>query len=189
MERLEEFDALAAFDGADVFPDVDRAIERAEDDLLRTQAQINFTELALPEVSLFAGFAPADIRAITAYMKRKTFDPGAVVFREGDAGDEVLIVTKGTASAYLQAPGGANIRLATFAPGTVFGELAILDRGPRSASVIADGELVCYGLSSTDYALLAEKSPPAAIQFMAAIGRELSGRLRTANRTIHQLEM
>jgi CRP-like cAMP-binding protein len=71
----------------------------------------------------------------------------------------------------------------------VFGELAILDRGPRSASVIADGELVCYGLSSTDYALLAEKSPPAAIQFMAAIGRELSGRLRTANRTIHQLEM
>jgi CRP-like cAMP-binding protein len=127
--------------------------------------------------------------AITAYMKRKTFDPGAVVFREGDAGNEVLIVTKGTASAYLQTPGGANIRLATFAPGTVFGELAILDRGPRSASVIADGELVCYGLSSTDYALLAEKSPPAAIQFMAAIGRELSGRLRTANRTIHQLEM
>jgi MFS superfamily sulfate permease-like transporter len=188
MERLEEFGALTAFVGADVFPDVDRAIEHAEDDLLRTQAQINFAEVALPEVSLFAGFAPEDIRTITAYMKRKTFDQGAVVFREGDAGDEVLIVTKGNASAYLQIPGGANIRLATFAPGTVFGELAILDRGPRSASVIADGELVCYGLSRTDYALLAEKSPPAAIQLMAAIGRELSGRLRTANRTIHQLE-
>jgi sulfate permease, SulP family len=188
MERLEEFGALTAFVGADVFPDVDRAIEHAEDDLLRTQAQINFAEVALPEVSLFAGFAPEDIRTITAYMKRRTFDQGTVVFREGDAGDEVLIVTKGNASAYLQIPGGANIRLATFAPGTVFGELAILDRGPRSASVIADGELVCYGLSRTDYALLAEKSPPAAIQLMAAIGRELSGRLRTANRTIHQLE-
>jgi SulP family sulfate permease len=83
---------------------------------------------------------------------------------------------------------GANIRLATFAPGTVFGELAILDRGPRAASVIADGELVCYGMSRADYAALAQKSPDAAIQFMAAIGRELSGRLRTANRTIHQLE-
>jgi MFS superfamily sulfate permease-like transporter len=188
MERLEEFGALTAFVGADVFPDVDRAIEHAEDDLLRTQAQINFAEVALPEVSLFAGFAPEDIRTIMAYMKRRTFDQGAVVFREGDAGDEVLIVTKGNASAYLQIPGGANIRLATFAPGTVFGELAILDRGPRSASVIADGDLVCYGLSRTDYALLAEKSPPAAIQLMAAIGRELSGRLRTANRTIHQLE-
>jgi sulfate permease, SulP family len=189
MARLEEFGALTAFVGADVFPDVDRAIEHAEDGLLRTQAQMSFAEVALPEVSLFAGFAPEDIRTLTAYMKRKTFDQGAVVFHEGDVGDEVLIVTKGTASAYLQIPGGANIRLATFAPGTVFGELAILDRGPRSASVIADGELVCYGLSRTDYALLAEKSPPAAIQLMAAIGRELSGRLRTANRTIHQLEV
>ena len=70
----------------------------------------------------------------------------------------------------------------------MFGELAILDAGPRSASVVADGDLVCYALSRANYALLAEKSPPAAIQFMAAIGRELSGRLRTANRTIHELE-
>jgi sulfate permease, SulP family len=189
MERLQEFGVLAAFDQAVVFPDVDRAIERAEDDLLRTQVQINFAELGLPEVQLFAGFAAADITAITAYAKRRTFDRGAVVFREGDAGDEVLIVTKGAASAYLQIPGGANIRLATFAPGTMFGELAILDWGPRSASVIADTELVCYGLSRTDYALLAEKSPSAAIQFLAAIGRELSGRLGMANRTIHQLEI
>ena len=80
------------------------------------------------------------------------------------------------------------MRLATFAPGTVFGELAILDGGPRSASVIADGDFVCYSLSKTDYAALAEKSPQAAIRFMAAIGRELSERLRSANRTIHQLE-
>jgi len=43
-------------------------------------------------------------------------------------------------------------------------------------------------LSTADYAALAEKSPAAAIRFLTAIGRELSGRLRTANRTIHQLE-
>jgi len=48
--------------------------------------------------------------------------------------------------------------------------------------------LVCYSMSRADYRTLAETSPSAAIQFMAAIGRELSGRLRTANRTIHQLE-
>ena len=97
-------------------------------------------------------------------------------------------MTRGTASAYLQVSSGANIRLATFAPGTVFGELAILDQKPRAATVIADVELVCYSMSRADYRTLAETSPSAAIQFMAAIGRELSGRLRTANRTIHQLE-
>ena len=188
MARLEEFGALAVFDRAEIFPDIDRAIERAEDELLGAQAQENLAEISLPAIGLFAGFDAADIAAIAAYMKRKTYAQGDVVFREGDPGDEVLIVTKGTASAYLQLPNGANIRLATFAPGTVFGELAILDQGRRSASVFADGELVCHALSTADYAALAEKSPAAAIRFLTAIGRELSGRLRTANRTIHQLE-
>jgi sulfate permease, SulP family len=188
MERLEEFDAVAPLSRADIFPDLDRAIERAEDDLLHTKAQAHLAEVTLPHVALFAGCEPSAIDAIAAFMTRKVYDPGSVVFREGDQGDEVLIVTKGTASAYLQLPNSANIRLATFAPGTVFGELAILDQGPRAASVIADDELICYSMSRAQYAALAEKSSSAAIQFMAAIGRELSGRLRTANRTIHQLE-
>ena len=179
----------ASFDGADIFPDVDRAIERAEDDLLRAQAPASTAEITLPQVALFAEIAPAIVDTIAGGHEAQDLQPpSTIVFREGEPGDEVLIVTNGIASAYLHLPDGANIRLATFAPGTVFGELAILDRGPRAASVIADGELVCYSMSRADYAAFAEKSPAAAIQFMAAIGRELSGRLRTANRTIHQLE-
>jgi sulfate permease, SulP family len=187
-ERLEEFGALSAFGDSDVFPDVDRAIEHAEDDLLQAWEQPGTAELTLADVAFFAGFEPAQVAAATALMTRKAYEPGAVLFHEGDAGDEVLIATRGTASAYLQVSSGANIRLATFAPGTVFGELAILDQKPRAATVIADVELVCYSMSRADYRTLAETSPSAAIQFMAAIGRELSGRLRTANRTIHQLE-
>ena len=70
----------------------------------------------------------------------------------------------------------------------MFGELAILDQKPRSASVFADSELVCYALTKAAYAALAEKAPSAANRLIAAIGRELSGRLRSANSTIHQLE-
>ncbi len=188
IERLEEFDGVATIGRDDIYPDVDRAIERAEDDLLKARSPLRAAEIPLPEVPLFAGFGTADIKAITVHMQRKQFDKGAVVFREGDAGDDVLIVTKGSASAYLQLPNGANVRLATFAPGTVFGELAVLDRGPRSATVIADGEFVCYSLSRANYTALASQAPQTAIQFLTAIGRELSGRLRSANRTIHQLE-
>jgi MFS superfamily sulfate permease-like transporter len=188
VERLDEFGALAKFDDSSVFPDVDRAIEHAEDDLLETWEQPGASELVLADVAFFAGFEPAQIAAVIALMTRKTYQPGATLFHEGDAGDEVLIATHGTASAYLHLPSGANIRLATFAPGTMFGELAILDQKPRAATVIADVELVCYSMSRAAFHTLAENSPAAAIQFMAAIGRELSGRLRTANRTIHQLE-
>jgi len=81
-----------------------------------------------------------------------------------------------------------NIRLVTFAPGTVFGELAVLDKGPRSASIFADEDVVAYSLSETDFAALREREPAVAIKILAGLGRELSGRLRRANRTIHQLE-
>jgi CRP-like cAMP-binding protein len=110
-----------------------------------------------------------------------------VVFGEGTPGDELLVVNQGSASAYLQLPHG-NIRLATFEPGTMFGELALLDSGPRSATVMAENELVCLALSTTDFATMAGKFPSIAIRLLAAIGSELSGRLRSANRTIHQLE-
>lgn len=189
VERLGEFGALTSFDRTEIFPDVDRAIERAEDDLLRTRSHDAGSELAAADIGLFAGYPQADIKAIAAQMKRKSYAAGAMIFHEGEPSDETLIVLKGTASAYLERANAASIRLATFSPGTVFGELALLDHGPRSASVVADSDLVCYALSRADYAALAEKSPSAAILFMAAIGRELSGRLRTANRTIHQLEV
>jgi SulP family sulfate permease len=92
-----------------------------------------------------------------------------------------------SASAYLQLP-NTNIRLATFATGTMFGELALLDAGARSATVVADADLVCYTLTTSDFAAMAAKFPGVAVRLLAAIGRELSGRLRTANRTIHHLE-
>jgi CRP-like cAMP-binding protein len=83
---------------------------------------------------------------------------------------------------------GRTIRLATFAPGTVFGELALLDPGPRSASVEADQELVCYVLTEKAFEQLRQEHPEAAITLVTNLGRELSRRLRQANRTIYQLE-
>ena len=96
----------------DPFPDVDRAIERAEDDLLRAREPASAGEIALSEAAVFAGFEPRQLSAVTALMMRQTYTEGSVVFREGDPGDEVMIVTQGTASAYLQLQNGANIRLA-----------------------------------------------------------------------------
>jgi MFS superfamily sulfate permease-like transporter/CRP-like cAMP-binding protein len=188
MERMEEFGALTGFGRGERFPDVDRAMAQAEDELLRVEGHMGAAATELDDVGLFAGFARQDLQAIRSFMTRKAYVRGAVVFREGDPGDEVLVVTQGSASAYLHLPDGANIRLATFSPGTVFGELAILDRQARSATVIADEDLVCYALTTADYAELADKQPSIAIRLIAAIGRELSGRLRSANRTIHQLE-
>ena len=187
MERLESFGVLSSIGDANIVPDVDRGIQRAEDDLLRTQPQLHDTEMPLAQVGVLAGFSATDLKVIEPYLKRASYLAGAVVFRENEVGNEVLMVIRGTASAYLQTP-NTNIRLATFAPGTIFGELAILDEGVRSATVIADKELACRALTTSDFAALSATSPSVAIRLLAAIARELSGRLRTANRTIHQLD-
>jgi sulfate permease, SulP family len=187
MERLEHFGVLRSLGAANVLPDIDRAIERAENDLLRAQAQPHRDEIPLAEAGVFAKLNPADLAAVEPYLQRASYRQNEVIFREGDAGSEVFIVTKGTASAFLQSS-RVNIRLGTFAPGTLFGELAILDAGPRSATVIADEDLACFVLTAVNFAALTVKHPDVATRVLAAIGRELSGRLRTANRTIHQLE-
>ena len=190
-KQSENADRLADFDGPNierrVFPDVDRAIEFAEDDLLQETAPRAAGEIALECISLLQDFAPQEIETLVRHLQRVTLPKDSMIFKEGDPGSHLFIVTKGQASVVLKSE-SRNIRLVTFAPGTVFGELAILDKGPRSASIIANEDLVAYSLSETDFAALRESEPAVAIKILAGLGRELSGRLRHANRTIHQLE-
>jgi CRP-like cAMP-binding protein len=177
-------------DNIRVFDDVDRAIEWAEDVLLREAlyGEGDEMEIALEPVGVLRAFDPADIATIRPYVRRTVYKQGGIIFSEGDPGKELFIIVRGTASAWLRQTGKNDIRLATFGPGTVFGELAILDAGPRSATVSADSDLTCYGLSGSDFAVLSAGSPRVAIKLLAALGRELSGRLRRANRTIQELE-
>jgi anti-anti-sigma regulatory factor len=190
-EQLTDFGVLDAVGESRIFPDIDRAIEWAEDDLLKTKSSVDTSEQEMPlqQISILADLAPDEIAAIAAHLLRTVYPAGSAIFREGDPGADMFIVVKGTASAHIRQDDGGDIRLGTFAPGTVFGELAILDRGKRSATVLADKELVCHVLSEGAFSALSAQAPAVAIRLLANLGRELSGRLRHANQTIHQLEM
>lgn len=109
------------------------------------------------------------------------------MFQEGDDGDELFVIAKGAASARLSVGEQQETRLMTFSAGTVFGEVALLDRETRSATIQADEDLVCYVLSASAFDELARAHPSTAIKLLVNLGRELSGRLRRANRTIYQL--
>jgi SulP family sulfate permease len=173
-----------------LFRDIDRAIEWAEDHLLAAaeEAAPSSEELPLEKIGTLRHFEPKDIAVLRGHLKRKVYRSGDMVFRQGDPGRELFLVTRGTASAFLDQNDGHNIRLATFAPGTVFGELAILDKGPRSASIAADTELTCHSLSDEGFAALSVSAPAVAIKLLQNLGHELSGRLRRANQAISQLE-
>jgi anti-anti-sigma regulatory factor len=189
-DRSETAARLADVGGASTygFHDVDRAIEWAEDDLLAGSPSSSVTgEVTLERVSALRDFSPDQLARLSLHLTRARWSSGEVIFTEGDPGNDLFFVTRGRASVYLRSDGG-NIRLVTFAPGTVFGELALLDRGPRSATVIADEEVTAFALSLAGFDALRKEDTEIALGLLAALGRELSDRLRRANRTIHQLE-
>ena len=188
--QLAESGVLEALGNKRVFPDLDRALESVEDHLLRAEAAevTEQEELPLKDTSLAAGFSAAELATIEKHFDRRVYEPGRELFREGQPGDELLVIAKGSASAFLRQAAGGDMRLVSFGPGTAFGELAILDEGPRSATVTTSNGLVCYAMSKKDFADLATKAPAIAIKLLANLARLLSYRLREANRTIQQLE-
>ncbi|HWX07127.1 MAG TPA: SulP family inorganic anion transporter [Bradyrhizobium sp.] len=169
------------------FPDIDRAIEWAEDELLRTAETGQASELPLDQVPLLRDFSAKQVDRLRGFLEPVTWPAGHIVFRHGDPGSALYLVTKGRASVHLRHDDG-DIRLVTFAVGAVFGELALLDRGPRSATVTVDDDLAGFGLNEESFAALREKQPDLAIKLLSALGRELSIRIRYANMTIQQLE-
>ena len=106
-------------------------------------------------MSVLRDFAPAEIAALERHLERVTWPAGHVIFRQGDPGTALFLVTRGRASVQIS-QAGTTIRLVTFVPGTVFGELAILDGGPRAATIVADEEVVAYSLGSHAFAELRE---------------------------------
>lgn len=187
---LADTGVLDAVTPARVFRHVDPALEWSEEQLLDSEraAGTATEEETIARAAIFAGMTRSDVAQIEKRLTRVAFARGSTVFRAGDAGGRLFIIALGAASAYLGEAGQPDIRLATFAAGTVFGELAILDPGPRSATVVADSDLVCYELTREAFDALCAEAPAVAIKLLTRLGRELSRRLRQANRTIQQLE-
>ncbi len=169
------------------FPDIDRAMEWAEDELLQKSDTGLSLELSLDRVPLLHDLTPDQIKRLRTSLEPVAWPAGHVIFRHGDPGSSLYLVTRGRASVHLRHD-DEGIRLATFAAGAVFGELALLDRGPRSATVIVDEDLTGFGLSEASFDELCHKQPDIAIKLLSALGRELSVRIRYANTTILQLE-
>jgi CRP-like cAMP-binding protein/anti-anti-sigma regulatory factor len=187
---LKDMGVATALTRGRIFPDVDRAIEWAEEHLLlaRLGDVESGTEFPFARLDVFARMSEDELAVMKSALTRRAYREGEVIFREGDTSDELYTIAKGSASVRLRLSGSdRETRLITFSPGTVFGEVALLDREARSATVEADEELVCYVLTRENFDKLTAEHPAVAIKLLTNLGREISGRLRRANRTIYQL--
>jgi CRP/FNR family cyclic AMP-dependent transcriptional regulator len=129
---------------------------------------------ALKRVSLFEDLDNRDLERLANEFKERTFPAGASVVSEGASGAAFFVITDGQATVTVH--GEERARLG---PGDHFGEVALLDEGVRSATVIAETELRCYGLTPWEFRPFVEEHPQVAWKLLQALAR----RLRTTETT------
>src|SRR3954462_13737668 len=135
------------------------------------------TAALLAKVPVFADLGQEELQRIADVAVPRRFEPGQVVFREGDASDTCYVVSSGHARALRSHSDGRSITLATFGPGDVFGELAMFDDEKRSATVEAIEELDVIGILGPDMRRVLREHPEISAKLVTTLGR----RLRAAN--------
>ncbi len=188
---LRDSGAYAAFGKNRIFVDIDHALEWAEDQLILSELGDvgGGGEFPFGQLDIFSGLDAAELDVVKGMLSRRVYAKGDTVFREGDPGQQLFVIASGEASVRIRPLGATrDIRLVTFSAGTIFGEVALLDTEVRSASVLADEELVCYVLEHEVFQQLASSHPDIAVTLLRNLGRELSNRLRRANRVIYQMD-
>jgi glutaminase len=182
----------AAAPAEKLFPHRDDALEWCENRLIATSAALrDRTKFSLAALDLFRGLTREELKLLEALVRPLVFEAGAVIVREGDAAHLFFIVTRGTVTVQLRvrsAAGERTVRVASLGPGLSFGEMALLDGQARSADVIADERVVCYGFSVDSLHELGREHPNLIATILGNMMRDLSERLRRANDEIRALE-
>ena len=122
----------------------------------------------LGRVPLFENLAEADRAKIAGLFKQRKFTAGETVTKEGSHAAAFFVIDSGTATVTVR---GEFRR--TMGPGDFFGEIALIDDSVRTATVTADGELVCQGLTLWDFRPLVQQNPAIAWALLQTLARRL----------------
>jgi CRP-like cAMP-binding protein len=133
---------------------------------------------------LLEKFTREETLMIASLLLRKTYQQGEVIINAGDDAGEMFFLAGGSVSVFVPLESGGRKRLATFAAGMIFGEMAIIDRAPRSAMIVADSPVTCDALRVEDFDQLGTTHPGIKIKLLESLSLCLCRRLRAANRKL-----
>ena len=129
----------------------------------------------LSSVPLFSACSRRELGKIAKAGDEMSVEAGHELVTQGDAGRECFIVVDGTATVKR-----GNRKVATLGPGACIGELALLDHGPRTATVVADGPMDLFVLGAREFAGVLEDVPSLTRKVMSSLAsrvRELDAKV------------
>ena len=168
--------------------DVDKAMERAEREALKRAGRTATAELRLADFPLFAGLSPTEVAIVESKLQHDVVEPARVLFREGDPGNCVYLLTRGAIEISLVGTEGRRHRIVTMSAGALFGEAAMLDGRPRSATAVAVEASAFYTLSGAVLDDLAEHHAQLSIKLFRNLAREMSRRMRDTDKILRGLD-
>lgn len=132
-------------------------------------------DVDLSKLEFFEGFSADELARVRDMAENVSAEAGAVLMEQGDVGQEAFVICSGQAGVFVN-----GHRVAAIGPGSAVGEMALLDRHPRSATVKALTDLELLSFDSDRFQQLLESMPKAAAKVM----KQLNEKLRVQNQQL-----
>ena len=189
--KLAHLGSIRALGDGQLFPDIDAAVAMCEAHLA---ARLPGSEAALhgsrPQSPILRGIDRRMLAQLRPYLTKLTFAPGTLIFTQGGPPDAAFLLEAGRVDVVLDLPGTERkLKLQSLSAGSVFGEMALIDPQPRSASVIAQDTVHCYCLSVDALLRLKREHSHIAFSLLANIAVIFSERLRATNNMLAELDV
>lgn len=183
---IRDMDVHARLADAQFFPDVDHALEYAEDRLLASLARhsADDTPLTLAQALAGSGLDADELELLGSMMIERRVAKAATIFRSGDPGDSMFILLQGQIGIWLPTAATEDAaahgrRLISFAPGVVFGDMGLLAGAARSADAIAESDALVLELQRAAFERLVAEHPAIFGKLLLNINLLLASRVRS----------
>ncbi len=146
----------------------------------RASGETRITDL-LSRVPIFEELNPRELQAIERILHRREYMEDEYIFRQGEPGMGMYIVQQGTVG-ILSEPDRQE--LFEMGDGDFFGEVALLDQGPRSATAVSRTNSVVFGFFQPDLLELIDRNPRLGLKIVLRLSKHIVERLRRANKRL-----
>ncbi len=131
------------------------------------------------QVELFRGLNAEQLKEVAAIASREAYHQGDVIFDQGSVGDKMYVVDSGQVEVRVQPAAGDSFAVLFLGRGQVFGEMALIDAGRRSATLVAvEANTVVYSIPEPDFTRLCRTHTDIGYVMMRNIAQDLSFKLR-----------
>ncbi|MGA2545822.1 MAG: GGDEF domain-containing protein [Rectinemataceae bacterium] len=135
----------------------------------------------IASLSLFRDMSALEVKAISPFLEPRRYSKGSVVFREGESGKELFLVRYGRVGSYVTQPDGTRRDVYEFTPGVLFGEMAIIEEEPRSATCFAMEDTELLVLDGIDFYRLVWEQPVIGVKLLSSMARVMTAWLDEAS--------